>query len=60
MPPRPAVGITWGILETLLCVAGYGLLMKPSSSARDVALGGWVGTLAGLAVYPATFFGARG
>ena len=58
-PPGPAVGITWGILETLLCVAGYRLLMKPSSSARDVALGGWVGTLAGLAVYPATFFGAK-
>lgn len=58
-PPGAAIGITWGILETLLCVTGYRLMMKPASGVRDVALGGWVGTLAGLAGYPATFFGSK-
>ena len=58
-PPGAAIGITWGVLETLLCVAGYRLLTKPASGVRDVAIGGWVATLAGLAGYPASFFGAK-
>ncbi len=58
-PPGPAIGITWGVLETLLCVVGYRLLAKPTSVARSVGLGGWLGTLAGLAGYPASFFGSK-
>ena len=58
-PPGPAIGLTWGVLETLLCVAGYRLLTKSPSSERGAALTGWYATLAGLAGFPATFFGAK-
>jgi tryptophan-rich sensory protein len=58
-PPGPAIGAAWGVLETLLCVAGYRLLTRPNGSARGMALGGWAATLAGLAGYPAVFFGAK-
>ncbi|MEA2740460.1 MAG: translocator protein [Acetobacteraceae bacterium] len=58
-PPGPVFGITWGVLETLLCVAGYRMLMKPRSAARTTALAGWAATLAGLAGFPAVFFGRK-
>jgi len=58
-PPGSAIGITWGVLETLLCVTGYRLLTRPASGARGAALAGWSGTLAGLAGFPATFFGGK-
>ena len=58
-PPGPAIGLTWGVLETLLCVTGYRLLTKLPSSDRGLALTGWYATLAGLAGFPATFFGAK-
>jgi tryptophan-rich sensory protein len=58
-PPGPAIGVAWGVLETLLCVAGYRLFTRTPGSARSVALTGWYATLAGLAGYPAMFFGAK-
>ncbi len=58
-PPGRAIGLTWGVLETLLCVAGYRLLTKSPSGERGAALTGWYATLAGLAGFPATFFGAK-
>jgi len=58
-PPGSAIGITWGVLETLLCVTGYRLLTRPSSDARTTALAGWVATLGGLAGFPAVFFGGK-
>jgi len=58
-PPGPAIGVAWGVLETLLCVTGYRLLTGPDSPARSGALAGWVATLGGLAGYPAVFFGAK-
>ncbi len=58
-PPGPAIGATWGVLETLLCVAGTRLLTAPPSVPRAVALSGWAATLAGLAGFPAVFFGRR-
>jgi tryptophan-rich sensory protein len=58
-PPGTAIGITWGVLETLLCVTGYRLLTAERGPARTTAIGGWTATLAGLAGFPATFFGQR-
>jgi benzodiazapine receptor len=58
-PPGSAIGITRGVLETLLCIAGYRLLTKPGSSERRAALASWSATLAGLAGYPALFFGRK-
>ena len=58
-PPGSAIGVTWGVLEALLCIAGYRLLSKPGSSARTTALASWCATLAGLAGYPFSFFGRK-
>jgi tryptophan-rich sensory protein len=58
-PPGRAIGVTWGVLETLLCFTGFRLLAARRGALRDVALAGWVTTLAGLAGFPALFFGAR-
>lgn len=58
-PPGPAIGAAWGVLETLLWVTGWRLLNKPPGVARGAALTGWAATLAGLAGYPAMFFGAK-
>ena len=58
-PPGSAIGITWGVLETLLCVTGYKVLTRSSSVARGIALSGWAATLGGLAGYPAVFFGRK-
>lgn len=58
-PPGSAIGIVWGVLETLLCVTGYRLLTTPSSAARSTALAGWTATLGGLAGFPAIFFGGK-
>jgi tryptophan-rich sensory protein len=58
-PSGSTIGIAWGLLETLLAVTGYRLLTKPGTAARGVALASWAATLAGLAGYPATFFGGK-
>jgi tryptophan-rich sensory protein len=58
-PSGSTIGIAWGVLETLLAVTGYRLLTKPNGTARSVALASWAATLAGLAGYPATFFGGK-
>ena len=58
-PSGSTIGIAWGVLETLLAVTGYRLLAKPAGTARGVALASWAATLAGLAGYPATFFGGK-
>jgi tryptophan-rich sensory protein len=58
-PPGAAIGIAWGVLETLLCVTGYRLLTAPRGNARTAALAGWSATLAGLAGFPAVQFGAK-
>lgn len=58
-PPGVAIGAAWGVLETLLCITGYRLLTAPSSTPRTVALSGWAASLAGLAGFPAVFFGQR-
>jgi benzodiazapine receptor len=58
-PPGAAIGVAWSVLETLMCVTGYRLLRKKPTIARDIALAGWTGTLAGLAGYPALFFGGK-
>ena len=58
-PPGYAIGITWGVLETLLCVTGYRMLTRPGSAARTTALTGWWATLGGLAGFQAVFFGRK-
>ena len=58
-PPGSVIGMTWGVLETLLCVTGYRLLMQPSDRARAIALACWSATLGGLAGFPAVFFGGK-
>jgi tryptophan-rich sensory protein len=58
-PSGSTIGIAWGILETLLAVTGYRLLTRPNSAARGTALASWGTTLAGLAGYPALFFGGK-
>lgn len=58
-PPGPVIGGVWGVLEVLLCVTGYRLLRSPPSTARALALTSWSADLAGLAGFPAVFFGRR-
>ncbi|PPQ34661.1 TspO/MBR family protein [Rhodopila globiformis] len=58
-PSGSTIGFAWGVLETLLAVTGYRLLTRPDSPARGTALASWGATLAGLAGYPAMFFGAK-
>ena len=58
-PPGPAIGAAWGLLEVLLAAVGYRLLRAPGSAMRNVAIGGWGLTLAGLAGYPWLFFTRR-
>jgi tryptophan-rich sensory protein len=58
-PPGAAIGITWGVLETLLCITGYRLLRGQSGGARTIALSCWSLTLGGLAGFPVVFFGRK-
>ncbi len=58
-PPGPVIGLVWSVLEVLLCVTGYRLLTAHPSKARMLALTCWFTDLAGLAGFPATFFGGK-
>jgi tryptophan-rich sensory protein len=58
-PPGPAIGATWGLLETLLAATGYRLLRHPPTDARNAALASWGLSLLGLAGFPALFFGRK-
>jgi len=58
-PPGPVIGGVWGMLEILLCITGYRLLRSRNGTARTVALAGWSANLAGLAGFPAMFFGRK-
>jgi tryptophan-rich sensory protein len=58
-PPGPVIGATWGVLEIILTAIGYRLLGAKPSRRRSVALGGWSGTLLGLAGFPWLFFRKR-
>jgi benzodiazapine receptor len=58
-PPGRAIGVAWGVLEILLCVTGYRLLTSRASALRSVAIACWSADLAGLAGFPAVFFGGR-
>ena len=58
-PPGPAIGITWGVLETLLCVTGYRLLTQAEGRPRTVALSCWSVTVSGLAGFQFVFFGRK-
>ncbi len=58
-PNGSVIAVTWGVLESLLCVVGARLLTRRPSGARTAALLSWSATLAGLAGYPAVFFGRK-
>ena len=58
-PPGSAIGAAWGVLEILLCITGYRLLISKPKPARSAALVCWAGNLAGLAGFPAVFFGGK-
>jgi tryptophan-rich sensory protein len=58
-PPGPAIGATWGVLETLLAATGYRLLRQPPTQTRSAALASWGCSLLGLAGFPALFFGRK-
>jgi benzodiazapine receptor len=58
-PPGPVFGVVWSILDILLCVTGYRLLRSRPGTARTAALTSWAGNIAGLAGFPAVFFGRR-
>jgi tryptophan-rich sensory protein len=58
-PPGPAIAAVWFGLESLLTYAGYRLLTAPPQRARSRALTFWGLSLAGLAGFPAVFFGRR-
>ena len=58
-PPGPVIGVTWGVLESLLVATGYRLLRDPSSPPRDKALAAWGCSLIGLAAFPYFFFGRK-
>jgi tryptophan-rich sensory protein len=58
-PPGPLIGAVWSVLDILLCITGYRLLRGRPSPVRTIALTCWAADLAGLAGFPATFFGAR-
>ncbi len=58
-PPGPVIGGAWGVLEILLAVTGYRLLTSRPGVARAAALTFWAGDLAGLAGFPAVFFGRK-
>jgi tryptophan-rich sensory protein len=58
-PRGPVIAAVWSVLEVLLCLTGYRLLRSRGSVARTVALSCWAADLAGLAGFPATFFGAK-
>jgi benzodiazapine receptor len=58
-PPGPVFGAAWSVLYCLIGFAGYRLLRAPPSSRRTTALSGWSGTVAGIALFPWTFFGRR-
>jgi tryptophan-rich sensory protein len=58
-PDGSVIAVTWGALELLLCAVGTRLLTRRPSHARTAALLSWSATLAGLAGYPAVFFGRK-
>jgi tryptophan-rich sensory protein len=58
-PPGTAIAAVWFGLESLLTYAGYRLILAPPRPARRHALTCWWLSLAGLAGFPAMFFGRR-
>jgi tryptophan-rich sensory protein len=58
-PPDEVVGAVWAGLDVLLGLTGYRLLRGAPGATRSRALVCWSGCLAGLAGFPAVFFGAK-
>ena len=58
-PPGPAIGAAWMVLYGCLAFGGYRVARAAPSPARATTLAGWGMTLAGIALYPFTFFRQR-
>jgi translocator protein len=58
-PSGGTIGAVWSGLELLLGFTGYRLLREAPGTHRSRALACWGGCLAGLAGFPAMFFGAK-
>ncbi|HEX6010455.1 MAG TPA: TspO/MBR family protein [Geminicoccaceae bacterium] len=58
-PPDPAIGLGWGVAETLLAIGGCRLMRLPSGTERDLALALWALNFATIAGWAKLFFGDR-
>ena len=58
-PPPPVYGLAWSGIEAALVFGAYRLLRRPSTPARDAALGLWATNQAAIAGWSAIFFGRR-
>ncbi|SOB88315.1 TspO and MBR related proteins [Sphingomonas guangdongensis] len=55
-PPDAVFGAVWPVLETGLAVGGYRLLRRPSSPARNAAVGLWLANTAMVGGWTELFF----
>lgn len=58
-PPGPVFGAGWALIEGFLAYGGYRLLRRPSSPARNAAVGFWAVNNLLIAGWSALFFGRR-
>jgi benzodiazapine receptor len=58
-PPGPVFGMAWTMLDALLCYSGYRLLCRPSRPDRNLALGFWAATVAGVGGFSYVLFGRK-
>jgi tryptophan-rich sensory protein len=58
-PPDAAFGAVWPVLETGLAVGGYRLLRRPSTPARNAAVGLWLLNTAMVGGWTQLFFRER-
>lgn len=58
-PPDAVIPVAWGLIDTALAVGAYRLLRRPSSPARNRALGLWAVNVVMVGSWSGIFFGRR-
>ena len=58
-PPGPVFGVAWTILDGLMWFAGYRLLTRRRSPARQRAIAAWLANVLGIGGYSWVFFGQK-
>ena len=58
-PPDIAIPIAWTVIESALATAGYRLLRRPSSPARNRSLAWLAANVVGIGAWSRLFFGGR-